>query len=129
MQRHATALLLLASLSVGIAAPARAAGDSAKGEKIFKKCATCHSVEPGKKKIGPSLHGVIGRTAGAAEGYGYSKAMAAYGGSGVVWGEDTLEVYLEAPRNVVKGTKMAFPGLKKAEDRADVIAYLKQFSE
>jgi cytochrome c len=55
--------------------------------------------------------------------------LAAYGGSGVVWGEDTLEVYLEAPRSVVKGTKMAFPGLKKAADRADVIAYLKQFSE
>jgi cytochrome c len=129
MQIHATALLVLASLTVGIAVPAQAAGDLTKGEKIFKKCAACHSVEPGKKKIGPSLHGVIGRTAGTADGYGYSKAMAAYGGSGVVWGEDTLEVYLEAPRSVVKGTKMAFPGLKMAADRADVIAYLKQFSE
>jgi cytochrome c len=116
---------VLAGAPVG----ATASGDPANGEKLFKKCAACHSLEAGRKKVGPSLHGVIGRTAGTADGYRYSKAMATYGQSGVVWGQDTLNVYLEAPRKVVKGTKMSFPGLKKARDRADVIAYLMQFSK
>ena len=96
---------------------------------VFKKCKACHTVEPGKKKIGPSLHGIIGKTAGTVEGFKYSKAMIAYGTAGTVWDDHTLSAYLEAPRKVVKGTKMAFPGLKKPEDRADVIAYLQQFSE
>jgi cytochrome c len=109
--------LVVACLLAGTPAGALAAGNPAKGEKLFKK------------KVGPSLHGVIGRAAGTADGFRYSKAMTAYGQSGVVWGEDTLNVYLEAPRKVVKGTKMSFPGLKKAQDRADVIAYLKQVSE
>jgi cytochrome c len=121
--------LVVACLLAGTPAGALAAGNPAKGEKLFKKCAACHSLAPGKKKVGPSLHGVIGRAAGTADGFRYSKAMTAYGQSGVVWGEDTLNVYLEAPRKVVKGTKMSFPGLKKAQDRADVIAYLKQVSE
>ncbi len=112
-----------------IVGAAQAAEDPANGEKILKKCAAWHTLEPGKKRIGPSLHGVIGRPAGNGAGFTYSKAMAAYGASGVVWGPETLEVYLEAPRSVVKGTKMAFPGLKKPEDRADVIAYPARFSE
>ena len=120
--------LLGAALIVSGAGIAQA-GDAAKGEGIFKKCEACHSVEPGKKKIGPSLHGIVGRTAGTVEGFKYSKAMTAYGVAGTVWTDETLSAYLEAPRKVVKGTKMAFPGLKKPEDRADVIAYLQQFSE
>jgi len=121
--------VLAGILLAGAPAGALAAGNPAKGEKVFKKCAACHSVAPGKKKVGPSLNGVIGRTAGTADGYRFSKAMTAYGRSGVVWGEGTLNVYLEAPRKVVKGTKMSFPGLKKIQDRADVIAYLKKVSE
>lgn len=120
--------LLCAALVVSGAGIAQA-GDAAKGEAIFKKCKACHTVEPGKKKIGPSLHGIIGMTAGIVEGFKYSKAMIGYGAAGTVWTEETLSAYLEAPRKVVKGTKMAFPGLKKPEDRADVIAYLAQFSE
>jgi cytochrome c len=121
--------LLIGLLLAGSPAGALAAGNAASGEKLFKKCAACHSVAPGKKKVGPSLHGVLGRTAGSAKGYSYSKAMTAYGQSGVVWSEATLDVYLVAPRKVVKGTKMSFPGLKKAQDRADVIAFLKQYSK
>jgi cytochrome c len=120
--------VVTAILLAGVSAEAQAAGDAAKGEKVFKKCAACHSLEPGKKKVGPSLHGVIGRTAGSAEGYRYSKAMTAHGQSGVVWNADTLEQFLGAPRQAVKGTKMGFPGLKKAQDRADVIAFLGQHS-
>ena len=73
--------------------------------------------------MGPSLHGLFGRKAGTAPGYHYSSAMK---NSGIVWNEKSLETYLVNPRKVVKGTKMVFPGLKKAEQRADVIAYLKQ---
>jgi cytochrome c2 len=123
-------LLLLAMVGlVGWSGTAAAAGDAAQGEKVFKKCATCHTVEPGKNKIGPSLAGVIGRQAGTLDGYKYSKAMVAYGESGIVWSEDTLNTYLIKPRDEVKGTKMTFPGLKKDDDRANVIAYLMQFSE
>ncbi len=116
-----TTLAAVAALS--FTAPSFAEGDAAEGATVFKKCKACHSLEVGKKKIGPSLAGVLGRTAGTSEGYKYSKAMKAYG---VVWSEETLAVYLVAPRKVVKGTKMGFPGLKKPEDIANLLAYLKE---
>jgi cytochrome c len=101
---------------------AQAAGDAANGEGIFKKkCAVCHAVEEGKNKVGPSLHGVVGRQAGTVDGFRYSSAMQSLD---VVWDAETLDPYLEDPRGVVKGTRMAFPGLKDAGERADVIAYL-----
>lgn len=103
------------------AGAAFAGGDAAAGEKVFRKCKACHSTEAGKNKIGPSLHGVIGRKAGTEEGYKYSSAMA---NSGLVWNEETLDKYLEKPRDVVPGTKMTFAGLRKEQDRQDVIAYL-----
>ncbi len=118
--------LILAAVA---SAPAWAEGDPEAGKTIFKKCGVCHTLVAGKKKIGPSLHGVVGRTAGTAEGFRYSKAMKAYGESGVVWSAETLDPYLVAPRKVVKGTKMSFPGLKNEADRANVIAYLEQFSK
>ena len=97
------------------------AGDAAKGEKVFKKCKSCHAIEEGKNKTGPSLYGVVDREAGSIEGYKYSKAMA---GSGLVWDAATLDGYLENPRKYLKGTKMSFAGLKKDTDRTNVIAYL-----
>lgn len=116
-------------LAVLIAGPALAAGDPAEGEKVFRKCMACHTVEEGKNRVGPSLYHVIGRTAGTLEGFNYSDAMEAYGESGHVWNAETLKAYLAAPREVVEGTRMAFPGLKKEAEREDVIAYLMQFSE
>ena len=98
------------------------AGDAVKGEKVFKKCKACHYVDKEKNKTGPHLVAVLGRAAGSLEGYKYSKAMKA---SGLVWDEETLAAYLKAPKKYVKGTKMAFAGLKKDKDVADVIAYLK----
>ncbi|WP_339831760.1 cytochrome c family protein [uncultured Parvibaculum sp.] len=101
--------------------------DPAAGEKLFARCKACHTLdEGGKNGIGPNLHGLFGRTAGSVEGVNYSKAMKAKGEEGLVWNEETLSAYLERPAALVKGTNMAFPGLKKPEDRANLIAYLKQ---
>lgn len=98
-------------------------GDAAKGATVFVKCKTCHVLEEGQNRIGPSLHGIIGRTAGQVPGFNYS---AANKNSGLVWNEDVLFEYLEDPRKKVPGTKMVFVGLKAPQDRADVIAYLRE---
>ncbi|WP_379551871.1 c-type cytochrome [Qipengyuania sp. DGS5-3] len=97
-------------------------GDAAAGKRVFAQCMSCHGVEPGVNKTGPSLAGIVGRTAGSVEGYNYSPANA---NSGVTWTEENMYVYLEDPRGYIPNTKMIFPGLKKAQDRADVIAFLK----
>lgn len=117
-------------LAFGAAAPAayaqEAGGDPEAGAKVVKKCLACHTLQPGKKKIVPSLHGVVGRTPGTLEGFSYSKAMVAFGEGGAVWDVETLDAFLTGPRKLVKGTRMTFPGLKKEKERADVIAYLQQ---
>jgi cytochrome c len=105
---------------------ALAEGDTAKGEKLYKKCKACHSLEAGKKKVGPSLAGLFGRTAGTVEGFKYSAAMK---DSGIVWDEATLDSFLLKPKEVVPKTRMAFPGLKKEQDRMDMIAYLKEATQ
>jgi cytochrome c len=113
-------VLLLGAAGAGTSA--RAEGDADAGKEVFKKCAVCHATQPGQNKVGPSLAGVVGRKAGTVPNYSYS---AANKDSGLTWDEATLEKYLENPREVVKGTKMVFPGLKTEKERQDVIAYLK----
>lgn len=115
--------LALFAAAVLASGPALAGGDAAKGKKVYNKCKACHSLKAGKNKIGPSLHGVMGRAAGAVEGFKYSKAMMK---SGLTWDEETLAKYLEKPKKVVPGTKMAFAGLKKKKQRDNVIAYIKE---
>ncbi|MEQ8357162.1 MAG: c-type cytochrome [Kiloniellaceae bacterium] len=111
------------------AAPAKAAGDAAAGEKIFKRCAACHAVGEGAgNKLGPPLNEVIGRPAGSLQGFKYSKGMVAAGEAGMVWDDETLGAFLAKPRDVIKGTRMSFPGLRKENERADVIAYLRSFT-
>ncbi|MBY0447864.1 MAG: cytochrome c family protein [Hyphomonadaceae bacterium] len=100
-------------------------GDPVAGKKVFAQCMACHVVQAGVNRVGPSLHGVIGRKAGAVEGFRYSDANK---NSGITWTEQELFTYLENPRAVVPGTIMAFAGLRKPEDRANVIAYIKQES-
>ena len=100
-------------------------GDAAKGATDFTTCKTCHAIEAGVNKIGPSLHGVVGRKAGSIAGFSYS---AANKGSGITWTEDKLFQYLEKPQRVVPGTKMSFAGWDDPQKRADVIAYLKSNS-
>ena len=104
-----------------------ATGDIALGEKVFKKCAACHSiVKGGKNNIGPALYNVVGREVGAVGDYKYSKALAAYGKA---WTFEELNGYLLKPAKWIKGTKMAFAGLRKEKDRASVILYLNQNSD
>ena len=106
-----------------------AMGDVASGEKIFKKCAACHSiVKGGKNKIGPALYNVVGRNMGVAENYKYSKALVAYG-TGKQWTFEELNGYLTKPAKWIKNGKMAFAGLRKEKDRASVIKYLNQNSD
>lgn len=123
-----TAVLKLGVLATALiwSGSAFAAGDAAHGEQVFKQCKVCHAVGPGAKAgVGPVQNNLIGAKAGARPGYNYSPAMKAAGEGGLVWTEENLDKYLENPKALVAGTKMIFPGLKKPEDRADVIAYLK----
>jgi len=121
-----TAALL--SLPV-LATSALAEGDAVAGKKVFKKCAACHAVGDGaKNKVGPQLNDIFGRTAGGLDGYKYSKAMIKAGEEGLVWDNETMATYLKKPRAMIKGTKMAFAGLRKDKDLDNVIAYLATFS-
>ena len=104
-----------------------AMGDLAIGEKVFKKCAACHSiVKGGKNNIGPALYNVVGRKIGVVNDYKYSKALSGYGKE---WTFGELNGYLIKPAKWIKGTKMAFAGLRKEKDRASVILYLNQNSD
>ena len=104
-----------------------AMGDLATGEKVFKKCAACHSiVKGGKNNIGPALYNVVGRKIGIVEDYKYSKALSGYGKE---WTFEELNGYLIKPAKWIKGTKMAFAGLRKEKDRASVILYMNSKSQ
>ena len=112
----------VAAIMIALAAPAHADGDPTAGEVVFKRnCAVCHTTEAGKNKIGPSLHGVVGRPSASLPDFTYSDAMKA---ANKTWDPATLDTYLTSPRGLVPGTKMIFLGLKAEADRQNVIAYL-----
>ena len=101
-----------------------ALGDVDTGKKVYKKCAACHSIaQDGKNKIGPKLYNVVGRTVGSVSDYKFSKALASYGKE---WTFEELNGFLIKPSKWIKGTKMAFAGLKKEKDRASVLLYLNE---
>ena len=104
-----------------------ALGDIAHGEKVFKKCSACHSIEAGGgNKIGPALYNVVGRKIAALEDYKYSKALVEYEKN---WSFEELNGFLIKPQKWIKGTKMAYAGLRKEKDRASVILYLNKYSD
>ena len=104
-----------------------AAGDAAKGEKLTKKCTACHSFDKGgKNKIGPNLYGILGRDVASVADFAYSDALKGLGGK---WGYQELSEFIKKPKKYAPGTKMVFAGLKKPEDRANLIAYLRSLSD
>lgn len=109
-------------LAIKDKAGATLSGDPAKGEAVFRQCLTCHVVTAGVNKVGPSLHNIIGRTAGQVAGFRYSEANKK---SGITWTEQELYTYLENPKARIPGTIMAFVGVKDSQKRADLVAYLK----
>ena len=115
--------LVAAATAMITPATSAAAGDPEAGEKVFRKCATCHEFKAPKNKVGPHLVGIIGRPAGTVEGFKYSDAMK---NSDVVWNEETISAYVKQPKAYIPDNRMGFPGLKKDEDVANLIAYLKQ---
>ncbi len=110
-------------LDIKDASGAQVFGDPQSGQQVFMQCMSCHSTTAGENKVGPSLHGIIGRHSGSVPGFNYSSANK---GAGIVWTEQELWIYLENPQKTVPGTYMTFIGVKDPQKRADVIAYLQQ---
>lgn len=135
------AVLLIAGMTSGIAQAQTAtpggavamlaSADPAKGETIAKRCAACHTFDKGgANKVGPHLYGVVNRPVASVEGYNYSDAMKKFSENGTkTWTFQELDTYLIDPKKHVPGTKMVFPGLKKDDERANVIAYLRALSD
>ena len=124
-----TSLIKVAVLAAAIVLPSAAyaaGGDAEHGKAVFNQCRICHAVGPGARPgVGPVQNGVAGSVAGSRAGFNYSPAMKEAGEKGLVWNDENLGKFIENPKATVPGTRMVFPGLKNAQDRADVIAYLK----
>jgi cytochrome c len=121
MIHHTLGCLIAATLVLAGSGPTLAAGDPAEGEALYARCQGCHSIE--RNRIGPMHRGLFGRAAGSVDGFNYSKAMKE---SGIVWDEATLDDFLAHPRETVPGTRMTYAGIADAQERADLIAWLKQ---
>ena len=129
-------LIATTAALLGIAASANAAeGNVDAGKKLFVKCAVCHGIGEKKGVVGPNLNDVVGRKAGTQAEFlakgagGYSKAMIAAGEGGLVWNEAEIAQYIQDPKKMIAGNKMAFAGFKAEQDRLDVVAYIKTFSK
>lgn len=121
--RLAATVAILTILNAGLAAgSALAAGDPKEGEKVYAKCRACHSMDAGKNGVGPSLHGVFGRKSGTLEKFAFSKAMTE---KAVVWDDKTIAAYMADPKGYIPGNKMIFPGLKKASEVENLLAFMK----
>jgi cytochrome c len=113
---------------MALAGPASAAGDAAKGKEAFAKCAICHQVGPGAKTlVGPELNGIVGRKTASVEGYPYSPGMKKLGDDGFVWSEENIDKWIADPKAMLPQSPMAlaFAGVPDADERANIIAYLK----
>jgi cytochrome c len=124
-----TILTAAAALAIATGA-AKASGDAANGEKVFKKCAACHMIGDGaKNRVGPILTGIVGRAIASVDDFKYSDAFLTKKSEGFVWSNENLHDYLENPRKYIPKNKMSFAGLKKEDERDDVIAYLETFGQ
>ncbi len=126
MKIRVFASVLAAAVAFAAATPALAAGDPERGAKVFRKCKACHELTKERNKVGPHLVKIVNRPAAAVEGFRYSKALKKAGEEGLVWNEENLDKWLANPRKFIPGNRMAFAGLKKEQDRADVIAYMRE---
>lgn len=109
---------------------ASAEGDPEAGEKVFRKCKACHTVGEGaQNKVGPALNGIVGRQAATVADFGYSPTLIELSEGGLVWTPEELDAFLTKPRDYAKGIKMTFAGLRKEEDRVNIIAYLATFED
>lgn len=122
MKKLLMGVATLAAIVTG--AGAAQAADAAAGKDVFKVCMACHTTEQGKNKVGPSLHGVVGRPAAAVDGFKYSGPMKEKAAGGLTWTAENLDAYIKAPKEIVPGGTMAFAGLKDDTKRADLIAFL-----
>ena len=120
--------LVLAAVATGTMLPSSTdAADVKKGKKVYRKCVACHSIKKGARhKIGPNLFGIVGNPSGNALGYTYSKAMKM---ANLTWDEATLDMFIKKPKKLIKKTKMSFAGIRKNEQRANLIAYLKTLTD
>ncbi len=120
-------LIFIFGVTMSMASAALADGNIVAGEIIFQRCIVCHEkADPAHpERLGPSLHGIVGRPVASVEGYAYSNAMKSLGATGAKWDEETLSQFLKSPQDFVKGTKMTVPGARRDTERADLIAYLK----
>ena len=119
------AVAMAAAVAVTLPGAASAA-DAKAGEKVFRKCKACHVVDKEQNRVGPHLVGIVGRKSAAVEDFKYSSALQE---ANIVWTEENIDAYLEKPKDFIKGNRMAFVGLKKEEDRANVIEYMKSASQ
>ncbi|MBP2231238.1 c-type cytochrome [Azospirillum agricola] len=120
-------LLLACVVSTAATGIARADGDAEAGQKVFNACKACHTIEAGgPNRVGPNLHGVVGRPVGSAAGFNYSPALK---DGGFAWDEARLDGYLKDPKGSLPGNKMAFAGIKNDTQRADLVAFLKSQSQ
>jgi cytochrome c len=123
-------MAILSAVVIACAGAVRAQGNPEEGAQIFKKCRTCHDIGNGaKNKVGPALNNIVGRKAASIEGFPYSVDMKSLGAKGFEWNADNLRKYLGNVKDVVPNGKMVFPGLTDEQDREDLIAYLKKFSQ
>ncbi|MBC8451646.1 MAG: cytochrome c family protein [Rhodospirillaceae bacterium] len=113
-------------IALALASGTAGAADAKKGKKVFNKCKACHTMKAGKNKVGPSLHGIMGRKAASVPKFKYSKAMKT---SDLTWDEDTLRKFLAKPKKFLKGTRMSFAGIKKEKQMDNLMAYLKEASK
>jgi len=122
--------LVLAAILAASSGAAEGLGDAEKGAALFEQCKGCHMVGDGARdRIGPHLNGIFGRRAGTQDGFAYSASMTRAGMDGLVWTAETLDAYIENPRALVSKTRMSYRGMKDAQDRADLLAYLRRHSD